>query len=154
MSSKPDRIRDLLRGCSTLALATADRNGAPQSTPLFFVMDEAMRLYWFSSRRSLHSCNLAACGEASVAVFHETDHWRQIRGVQMRGIASIVEDRERRREAVRSYCERFALGEFFAAAIRRSALYCFTPYWVRYIDNTLRFGYKFEVELPAPERAD
>ncbi|MFP5277706.1 MAG: pyridoxamine 5'-phosphate oxidase family protein [Acidobacteriota bacterium] len=149
MPSKLDCIRELLGSCSTLALATAEGDGGPHSTPLFFVMDDAMRLYWFSSRRSLHSRHLAAHPEAAVAVFHETDRWQQIRGVQMRGAAAVVEDRERRREMVRSYCARFALGDFFGAAIRRSALYCFTPRWARYIDNTVRFGYKFELDLPA-----
>lgn len=149
MASRLARVRSLLGGCSTLALATADRHLAPHSTPLFFAMDDAMRLYWFSSRRSQHSRNLAANPAASVAVFHQTERWQQIRGVQMRGQVTTVDDRERRRAIARIYCERFALGEVFAAVVRRSSLYCFTPSWARYIDNSVRFGYKFELELPA-----
>ena len=35
----------------------------------------------------------------------------------------------------------------FAGTIRRSALYCFTPDWVRYLDNSRKFGFKFELRL-------
>jgi hypothetical protein len=35
------------------------------------------------------------------------------------------------------------------AAMTRSRLYVFEPSWVRYIDNSRRFGYRFEVRLAA-----
>ena len=148
MQSKPDRLRALLRRSSTLVLATAGVHLVPHSTPLFFVMDEAIHLYWFSSPRSLHSRNLASQPAAAIAVFDPTDRWRRIRGIQMRGLVSRVEDRELRSRIVPLYCERFGLDSRFAIPIRVSALYCFTPSWARYIDNSVRFGYKFELDLP------
>ena len=147
MQSKWYRIRELLRGCTTLVLATTDERLIAHSTPLFFVMDDAALIYWFSSRRSLHSRHLAANPAASLAAFQPTDSWNEIRGVQMRGMVSMVTDYDRRQAVARRYCERFALAGLFAATIRRSALYCFTPSWTRLIDNSVRFGYKFEVDL-------
>ena len=67
----------------------------------------------------------------------------------MQGSVSLVTDRSLRNAIARAYSARFQLGNLFAFTIRRSSLYCFTPSWVRYLDNSRRFGYKFELNLPA-----
>jgi uncharacterized protein YhbP (UPF0306 family) len=147
MKGKLERVRSLLLSQTTLALATADENSMPRATPLFYVADDALRLNWFSSRSSLHSRNLARNPQVSVAIFREVESWRQIQGVQMQGSVAVISDKKLRESITKDYCERFQLGNLFALAIGRSALYCFTPSWLRYIDNTRRFGYKFELEL-------
>jgi uncharacterized protein YhbP (UPF0306 family) len=147
MKGKLERVRSLLLSQTTLALATVDESSTPRSTPLFYVADDAMRLYWFSSRSSLHSRNLARNSQASVAVFRDVKSWRQIQGVQMQGAVAIFADEKLRESITRDYCERFQLGNLFSLAIGRSALYCFTPAWMKYIDKPRRFGYKFEIEL-------
>jgi uncharacterized protein YhbP (UPF0306 family) len=147
MKSKLERVRSLLLSQTTLVLATADENSMPRSTPLFYLADESLRLYWFSSRSSLHSRNLARNPQASVAVFRHVEGWRQIQGIQMQGAVGLVAGKSLHESLTRDYCQRFQLGNLFALAIGRSALYCFTPSWVRYIDNTRRFGYKFELDL-------
>ncbi len=153
MKSKLDRIRSLLRSQTTLVLATAGEDSLPRSTPLFFIADEGLRLYWFSSRSSLHSRNCARNTEASIAISNGARRWQQIQGVQMQGSVSIVTDRSLRNAIAHAYSARFQLGNLFAFAIRRSSLYCFTPSWVRYLDNSLRFGYKFELNLAADSLA-
>jgi uncharacterized protein YhbP (UPF0306 family) len=147
MKSKLDRIRELLRSQTTLVLATTGESSLPRSTPLFFIADDNLRLYWFSSRSSLHSRNCARNPEVSVAVSRNVFRWQQIEGVQMQGLVSIVTDPALRKPIARDYSERFQLGNLFAFAIQRSSLYCFTPSWVRYLDNSRRFGYKFEMNL-------
>jgi uncharacterized protein YhbP (UPF0306 family) len=147
MKSKLERVHSLVSGQTTLALATADENSMPRTTPLFYLADDALRLYWFSSRSSLHSRNLARNPQASVAIFPHAENWRQIQGVQMQGAVTIVADKKLRESVTWDYCERFQLGNLFSLAIGRSSLYCFTPSWLRYIDNTRRFGYKFELDL-------
>lgn len=148
MKSKLDRIRSLLRSQTTLVLATTGEDCLPRSTPLFFIADDGLRLYWFSSRSSLHSRNCARSPEASIAISRDVRRWQQIEGVQMQGMVSIVTDRGLRNSIAGEYTARFQLGDLFAFAIRRSSLYCFRPYWVRYLDNSRRFGYKFELNLP------
>jgi uncharacterized protein YhbP (UPF0306 family) len=147
MKSKLDRIRELLRSQTTLALATSDENSMPRSTPLFFIADDDLHLYWFSSRSSLHSRNCARNPVVSIAVSRNVQRWQEIEGVQMQGLVSIVTDPALRKPITRDYCDRFQLGNLFAFAIRRSSLYCFNPSWVRYLNNSLRFGYKFELNL-------
>jgi uncharacterized protein YhbP (UPF0306 family) len=147
MKSKLERVQSLVASQTTLALATADADSMPRTTPLFYLADDALRLYWFSSRSSLHSRNLARNQQASLAIFRHAENWRQIQGVQMQGSVAPIADKKQRESITRDYCERFQLGNLFSLAIGRSALYCFTPSRLRYIDNTRRFGYKFEMEL-------
>jgi len=143
-----DSIAALLRSQSTLALATTDENAAPCLAPLFYIVDPGMNLYWLSSPTSQHSRNLARNPAASAAVFRHTQIWNEICGVQMRGKVDLVDDPERRRTLVKTYCERFALSSIFRLAILRSSLYAFHPQWFRYSDNSVRFGYNFELTRP------
>jgi uncharacterized protein YhbP (UPF0306 family) len=148
MSDKLDPIRSLLREQATLVLATTGSEGVPRSTPLFFLADDSFNLYWFSSRSSLHSRNCQLSPDASVSVSTDARTWQQIKGIQLQGRVSIIADRALRKSITARYIERFQLGNLFSLAIRRSSLYCFTPHWLRYLDNTRRFGYKFETVLP------
>ena len=140
-------IAALLNSESTLALATSGEDGAPHIAPLFYIAGEKFELYWFSSPSSRHSLNLKAHPEAAVTVYRATSEWKEICGVQMRGAVSIVAGAAQREAVTRAYCERFRLGATFQNAIASSNLYLFQPKWVRYIDNSLGFGYKSEIEL-------
>jgi uncharacterized protein YhbP (UPF0306 family) len=144
------RVVDFLETETTLALSTAAKDGAPCVAPLFYLPREGPRLFWFSSPGSQHSRNLRESPQAAGAVYAHTGDWTKIRGVQMRGAASPVSDPALRQAIAKEYTERFHLGTLFEAAISKSALYCFQPEWVRYIDNSRRFGYKFEMSLAIP----
>jgi uncharacterized protein YhbP (UPF0306 family) len=147
MNDKLTPVRTLLHDQTTLVLASCSGEPIPRSTPLFFIADEALNLYWYSSRSSLHSGNCAMQPEASISIYADARTWQQIRGVQMQGRVSIVSDRILRKSITAQYIDRFALGNLFSFAIRRSSLYRFTPHWLRYLDNAKRFGYKFELDL-------
>ena len=151
--SERELVERFLRSESTLALATTAADGSPQVAALFYLLQEDLRLYWFSSASSEHSRNLERDGAAAVSIFRPTDEWRKIRGVQMRGTATLVKGRAARRAIAGIYTERFHLGKLFEAAITRASLYRFQPDWVRYIDNSKGFGYKFEFS-PAVIRED
>ncbi len=144
-SRQLDAIAALLRAQSTLALATCGEDGVPAVAPLFYIPDDHLNLYWLSSPASLHSRNLAAHPEASAAVYRHTLDWKEICGVQMRGRVQALAESETREQMVKAYCQRFALGHVLQFAIRRSALYVFRPQWFRYIDNSIHFGYSFEL---------
>ncbi len=93
---------ELLRGQSTLALATCDPDGAPRVAPLFYLADEEFRMYWFSSLRSAHSRNLKRDPRTAVTVYAATDRWQEIRGVEMRGTARVVREHALRRGIARA----------------------------------------------------
>jgi uncharacterized protein YhbP (UPF0306 family) len=140
----------LLQGQSTLALATTCADGTPHIAPLFYLAGDALRLYWFSSATNRHSRNLKRDPAAAVTVYWPTQQWREIRGVQMRGTVSVVRDPARRSAITAAYSARFQLGTAFRAVQARSRLYEFQPSWMRYLDNSIRFGYKFEILPPVP----
>jgi len=140
-----ETIAALVRGESTVALATVDERGEPCVAALFYIVDGDLNLYWLSSVNSAHSRNLCISPLASATVYRQTENWKAICGVQMRGRVESISDRERRSAMLKIYCERFALGRVLRLAIGRSTLYRFRPEWFRYIDNSMRFGYKFEV---------
>jgi uncharacterized protein YhbP (UPF0306 family) len=144
-SEQLETIAALLRAESTLALGTTGEQGETRVTPLFYIADAELNLYWLSSSASLHSRNLRENPLASAAVYWHTERWKEIRGVQMLGNVQVVPSPQRRSELVKAYCDRFRLESMLRLAIRRSTLYSFHPHWFRYMDNSKRLGYRFEV---------
>lgn len=142
-----------LDGETTLALATTSLDGSASVAPLFYLRQEGLQLYWFSSASSEHSRNVERNPQAAVSVYHHTAEWKEIRGVQMRGHVSAVSDHVLRDSIREVYIRRFQLGEEFDAAIAASTLYRFQPEWVRYLDNSRSFGYQFELNLAPPGRS-
>jgi len=140
-----ESVAALLRAQTTLSLATTGDGGEPCVAPLFYTVDEELTLYWLSAQSSRHGLNLKESPRAAATVYASAANWRQIRGVQMRGAVSVVADPIRRGALVKDYCERFNLGAVFRVAIRRSTLYALRPEFIRFIDNTEGFGYKFEL---------
>jgi len=65
----------------------------------------------------------------------------------MKGSVSEVTNRELRREITALYRQRFSLGRLFRPAMLRAGLFRFTPFRLRYTDNSHRFGFKFELQL-------
>lgn len=138
-------IAALLRGETTLSLATSGEGGEACVAPLFFIADEELSLYWFSAESSLHSLNLKKTPHAAATVHRNAKNWREICGVQLRGAVSKVTEPEIRAALVKAYCERFKLGRVFRLALHASVLYSLRPEFFRYIDNARGFGYKFEL---------
>ncbi|MDR3717847.1 MAG: pyridoxamine 5'-phosphate oxidase family protein [Bryobacteraceae bacterium] len=144
-------VAALLNSQTTLALATVAEDGSPHIAPLFYLAGEALDLCWLSSASSVHSRNLKRNPAAAVAVYSPAASWREIRGVQMRGPVTVVHERAERHRIVEAYVERFQLGALFRARIARSRIYRFQPEWIRYLDNTAHFGYKFELTIGASD---
>jgi uncharacterized protein YhbP (UPF0306 family) len=65
----------------------------------------------------------------------------------MRGLATAITEHDSRSALIKMYCERFQLGTVFRLAISQCTLYAFRPDFIRYIDNSLHFGFRFEIEL-------
>jgi uncharacterized protein YhbP (UPF0306 family) len=137
-------LANLLRRENTVSLATVNERGEACVTPLFYIVDEKLSLFWLSSATSLHSQNLKKTARASATVYLHTESWKEIHGVQMRGVVALISNRTRRRLLIKSYAERFKLGALFLPAMSRCSLYEFRPEFFRFIDNSKGFGNKFE----------
>lgn len=159
MSAEPKRweaIRQFLRGENTVVLSTVSPAGQAQSAPLFYLLQEdPLELYWLSSPSSEHSANIEVHTSCSAAVFRSTDKWEEIVGVQMRGLVDLVKG-PKRKSIVKRYCDRYELGFLPSIAISRCSLYVFRPNWIRFLDNSKGFGYKYEIVIegsaPVPKK--
>jgi uncharacterized protein YhbP (UPF0306 family) len=139
-----ERIAHLLQEQTTLSLATTGEDGLPSVAPLFYIADEELSLYWLSSPTSLHSRNLLRTPRAAGTVYCAAQSWREIRGVQMLGTVSVV-DEPNRAVIVERYCERFKLGRVLRVAVRQSVLHAMQPEFLRYLENSRGFRSKIEL---------
>jgi hypothetical protein len=55
-----------------LTLATADQDGRPWVTPVYFAPAGLREYYWTSTTDARHSRNLAECPQASIVIFDST----------------------------------------------------------------------------------
>jgi uncharacterized protein len=141
-----ETIRAFLAAQSTLALATVNADGTPQSAPLFYVSDDDLNLYWLSSPRSKHSVNLTEQPNVAATIYAAVWDWQSIKGLQIEGHAIAIENEERQRILTR-YRDKFTLPSSFDGQIAASTFYKLAPRWLRWLDNSVTFGYKAEVEF-------
>jgi uncharacterized protein YhbP (UPF0306 family) len=153
LAEQRDALRAFLSRENTLALATVNERGEASIAPLFYLVDQRLSLFWLSSPSSLHSQNLKREPRAAATVYRHTDKWKDVRGLQMRGVVTVVTDRRRRRLLIKKYSERFKLGTLFLPSILQCRLYEYQPDFFRFIDNAKGFGFKFEFAPAASDRA-
>jgi len=87
-----DIVRDILRACSYAVLATADENGVPWASPVWFAMGDHTELYWVSHPDARHSQNIAARPQIAMVVFDSTVRPGSGQGVYMTANAAQVTD--------------------------------------------------------------
>jgi uncharacterized protein YhbP (UPF0306 family) len=154
------RILTFLRERTTLALATVGASGAPAVAAVFYAADDDLNLFFLTEERTDHGRNMLANPQVAGAIHADGQDWRAIRGVQLRGRATIAAGGDLP-HAVRTYAARYAFvasllaGQSGPAALTgplaRARFWVLRPTWVRLIDNTVRFGHKEELTLPEAE---
>jgi uncharacterized protein YhbP (UPF0306 family) len=140
------RVAAYLETHTTLALATAGPDGVPQAAPLFYASDAALNLIFLSAPDSRHSLNLARNPAAAASIYDEVWEWQAIRGLQIEGSVERLEGAERERALV-LYQTKYPFVSAFGAEVERSAFYRLHPRWLRYIDNSIAFGWHEELTL-------
>jgi len=145
---KPSISRYLARH-TTLSLATC-YDGRPWSTDLFYASDEGCQLYFVSSVTTLHSKHIAANPRVSVSISRQCSDWKEIKGLQLDGVASVVSEAEHD-WVTEMYLTKFpALKKLHKASeilriFRESSFYRISPEWIRLIDNSKKFKHKDEM---------
>ena len=155
-----ERIVSFLTQHTTLSLATSGSGGAPAAAAVFYAHDASLRLYFLSEERTQHGMNLARNPAVAGTIHADGQDWREIRGLQVRGVVAPVPSADLATAAlhyVRKYAFVAALlaGDGGAIALAgplaRARFYCLRPRWYRLIDNGVRFGFKEELALPESE---
>ncbi len=142
-------IHDFLATQSTLALCTVNADGHPETAPVFYVSDDQFNLYWLSGTSVAHSVNLSAERHVSGSVYPAVWQWEDIVGLQIKGKAEVISDERIREQILLIYLRKFQLPPSFDAVIASSTLYVLRPSWLRWVNNSVKFGHKVEIDLAA-----
>lgn len=82
-----DLARAILDAGSYVVLATADHDGVPWASPVWYAMENYSQLYWVSFPGARHSRNIAVRREVAMVVFNSTVAPGTGQGVYMTGTA-------------------------------------------------------------------
>jgi uncharacterized protein YhbP (UPF0306 family) len=80
-------VRDIIDSNAYMTLATADENGRPWASPVWYAAEGYAHFYWVSSPEARHSRNLAARPEVGVVIFDSQAPVGTGQGVYMSAIA-------------------------------------------------------------------
>ena len=147
-SLKSSICRYLMRH-TTLSLATC-HDSRPWSTDLFYASDDNCRLYFVSSATTLHCQHIADNPRVSVSITGQVADWREIKGLQLDGVAGVVPEADRN-GVIDTFLTKFPglkklhLASEIFKPLTESSFYRIAPKWIRLIDNSKGFGYKDEI---------
>jgi uncharacterized protein YhbP (UPF0306 family) len=129
---------------SSLTLATASLGGEPHAATVYFVCDDRLIFYFLSAPNSQHSCDLAANPCAALTLDLPAPRWQDIRGLQVRGKVREVTSGAQQAAAWVRFLVKFPNVRDLETEVLKNRWYAFSPEWVRWIDNHIRFGHKQE----------
>ncbi len=120
-----------------------------------FYVHAGWELYFLSSPTSRHSVNFSHHAQVAVTIQRDYDDWPGIKGVQLQGVVDVLGGTDEAR-ARQLYGQKFpVVGKLAQApaaivkALAKVRWYRVRPQRLLYIDNTLGFGHREEVDLTA-----
>lgn len=143
----PTIIRAFLETQSIMALATINLDGLPEAAPVFYVSDERFNLYWLSLPDTRHSANLQRSARVAAVIYPSVWEWQDFAGLQIEGAAAAVTDERLREQILVAYLRKFKIPPALDTTITASTLYQLRPEWIRWLDNSVRIGYRAELTL-------
>jgi uncharacterized protein len=147
---------DLIEKQSTMTLGTATQD-TPWTAPVYYVNVD-FQFFFFSDPTSRHIQESQAAGKAAAAIFHQSNSWQEIRGVQMSGKIKALWPGMEALRALRVYLKKFPFTkEFFDPGDRldlegfskrfRVRFYSLRPNLLYYLDNRIRFSFREKVNI-------
>jgi uncharacterized protein len=149
-----ERVQEYLRDHHVTTLASYGAEGVWAAA--VFYANDGFAIYFLSSPTSRHGRNLAANPRVSAAIHEDYSDWREIKGVQMEGIASVLAGHEEE-TARRLYGAKYpVVGKLEQApaaivkALAKVRWYKLVPERLYFIDNSAGFGHREEIDLGLP----
>lgn len=143
-------VRGLFGEVAPMTLATCSGD-APWATDVYFAPC-GLDLVFFSSAESRHCRNLAANPSCAATVHAPAPTWRDIRGVQMEGVAGPAASVGGKAEAFIAYVKKFPFAHELLAnptevtrKLFTASPHVFRPSRIRYLDNRLGIGVRFSL---------
>ncbi|MBM2831320.1 MAG: hypothetical protein HW414_372 [Dehalococcoidia bacterium] len=162
MTSNPEfrsKVLTYLREHNAMSLATLSE-GQPWAAAVFYVHDDRINLYFLSDPKARHSQQLMKNPRVSVAINEDYRDWREIKGIQLEGIAGKVTSPVEKARALTLYLSKFPFVRDFVtsplAVLTHMAIagkpfsvevYKVTPERLFYLDNETGFSHRAELPL-------
>ena len=87
-------FEEIVSGNEYVVLATADEQGVPWATPVWFATEDFDELFWVSRPDARHSTNLAVRPELALTVFDSRQPAGTGRGVYLSAIGALVPEHD------------------------------------------------------------
>jgi uncharacterized protein YhbP (UPF0306 family) len=144
------QLAAFLEEIDAMVLASVDEAGLPYACNLYMAYDRHFNLYFASEAQSAHAQHIETRPTVSVAGHAPIHMWQQVRGIQLRGQCFAVPEADRER-AWQIYYRRFPHVTEISEHLRAMTFYRVEPTHLRWIDNSVHFGYKVDIDFPLPE---
>jgi len=148
--------REFVSRQNTLTLATTNADGSPHACDLFFA-HEGSTFYFLSDPKTRHVQNFLRDARVSATIHGASQGWQDIRGAQISGQVSRVEQTIERTRGFALYIGKFPFVASWLASVEALGqaheklgvieLYKINAHWMRWIDNAQGFGHKEEFEF-------
>ena len=87
--------REIIEANLYMVLGTADPEGLPWTSPVYYAFEDYLRFYWVSAPEARHSRNISLRPQISIVVFDSTAPIGRGRGVYMSAIAREITGSDR-----------------------------------------------------------
>ncbi len=135
-----------LQNHQVMTLATAGSDGV-WAAAVFYV-NEGFDLYFLSAHHTRHARHIAEGSRVAATIQEDYDGWEAIRGIQLEGVARVLEGAERD-TAILLYEEKYPFvaqaDQQIQAAMARVDWYRLRPNALYFIDNSRGFGFRDRV---------
>jgi uncharacterized protein YhbP (UPF0306 family) len=151
MIEKAQLMLDYLTTHNTIILSTYGEDG-PWATPVFFV-NRGFRIYFLSELSSIHSSNLLQNPLMAASVTEDYEDFRKIQGIQLRGHAYLVNSLKETAVVLASYFKKYPAAKHILQTptsfkgVSKARWHCIIPEFLKFTDNTRKFGERFELNL-------
>lgn len=146
-----DQCITLIREQHVMTLGTSSSDGT-WSAPVYYLY-ENKSFYFFSNPNSRHIREaFESDGHCAVSIFEDSDRFDQIKGLQMTGKIIKADKTSAIRTAI-LYAKRFKINPnskdclAFIQQKFRASFYRFVPEKLLYMDNSVGFGTRKEINL-------
>lgn len=86
--------KEILESIKYATIATTSPDGQPWNSPVAYVVDADLNIYWFSDKEKLHSQNIRANGKVFIVIYNSTLPNDDAEGIYIKAEACEVDDSE------------------------------------------------------------